>query len=159
MTEILLPPSSAKVRNMQLTSSINLYDVVCRGGYFLLTLINNLPGVNYLLYVWGQHSQYCDLMRLDILGAESWRWWDFLYHCRLALGPTQPPVQLVLGLLRRKVARECCLPPTTPSSTEVRKSLELYHYSPSGPSWSALGWIYLFSLPGAFIPDIFLSGK
>jgi len=51
MTEILLPPSSAKVRNMQLTSSINLYDVVCRGGYFLLTLINNLPGVNYLLYV------------------------------------------------------------------------------------------------------------
>jgi hypothetical protein len=74
MTEILLPPSSAKVRNMQLTSSINLYDVERRGGYFLLTLINNLPGVNYLLYVRGQHSQYWDLMRLNILGTESWRW-------------------------------------------------------------------------------------
>jgi len=60
MIEILLPPSSAKVRNMQLTPSINVYDVR-RGGYLLFTLINNLPGVNYLLYVRGQHSQYCDL--------------------------------------------------------------------------------------------------
>jgi len=51
MIEILLPPSSAKVRNMQLTSSINFYDVMCRGGYLLFTLINNLPGVNYLLCV------------------------------------------------------------------------------------------------------------
>lgn len=73
MTEILLPPSSANVRNMQLTS-INLYDVVCRGGYLLFTWVNNLPGVSYLLYVRGAHSQYCDLMRLDILGTESWKW-------------------------------------------------------------------------------------
>jgi len=61
MIEILLPPFSAKVRNMQLTSSINLYDVVRRGGYLLFTLINNLPRVNYLLYVQGQHSLYCDI--------------------------------------------------------------------------------------------------
>jgi len=53
MIEILLPQASAKVRNMQLTSSINLYDVVWRGGYLLFILINNLPGVNYLLYVRG----------------------------------------------------------------------------------------------------------
>jgi hypothetical protein len=26
-----------------------------------------------------------------------------------------------------------------PSSTEVTESVELYHYSPSGPSWPALG--------------------
>jgi hypothetical protein len=52
MIEILLPPSSAMVRNMQLTSSsINLNDVVCREGYLLFTLIKNEPGVNYLLHV------------------------------------------------------------------------------------------------------------
>lgn len=68
MIEILLPPSSAKVTNMQLTSSINLYDVLRRGGYLLFTLINNLPGVNYLLYVRGQHSLYCDVYKAGYSG-------------------------------------------------------------------------------------------
>jgi hypothetical protein len=62
MIEILLPPSSAKVRNMELTSSINLYDVVSSGGISSITLINNLPDANYLLYVTGQRSQYSDLL-------------------------------------------------------------------------------------------------
>ena len=29
----------------------------------------------------------------------------------------------------------------TPSSTEVKETIELYLYSPSGPSWHVLGWI------------------
>lgn len=66
--EILLPPSSAMVRNMQLTSSINLNDVVCREGYLLFTLTKSEPGVNYLLYVRGQHSQYCDLFKAGCSG-------------------------------------------------------------------------------------------
>ena len=30
--------------------------------------------------------------------------------------------------------------PPNPSSAEVKESVELYLYSPSGPSWSVLGW-------------------
>jgi hypothetical protein len=32
----------------------------------------------------------------------------------------------------------------TPSSAEVKKRVELYLYSPSGPSWSVIGELYLY---------------
>jgi len=38
-----------------------------------------------------------------------------------------------------KMAGACRLPPT-PSSAEVKERVELYIYSPSGPSWPVLGW-------------------
>jgi hypothetical protein len=38
-----------------------------------------------------------------------------------------------------KAAGAWCWPPT-PSNTEVKERVELYLYSPSGPSWSVLGW-------------------
>ena len=34
----------------------------------------------------------------------------------------------------------CGVDHPTPSSTEVKKRVELYFYSPSGPSWPVLGW-------------------
>jgi len=34
--------------------------------------------------------------------------------------------------------------PPTPSSAEVKERVELYPYSPSGPSWSVLGWTELY---------------
>ena len=37
--------------------------------------------------------------------------------------------------------------PPIPSSTEVRERVELYLYSPSGPSWPALGWNLPLPLP------------
>ena len=67
-----------------------------------------------------------------------WRW-DFLHPPRLALGPTQPPVQRVKG--------PGCgvdhLPPS-PSCTKVKEGVALYVYSPSGPSWPVLEWTLLF---------------
>jgi len=37
--------------------------------------------------------------------------------------------------------------PPTPSSAEVKERVELYLYSPSGPSWSVVGWPLPASLP------------
>jgi hypothetical protein len=39
---------------------------------------------------------------LEGLGIESWWGWDFLHLSRLALAPTQPPIQLVPGYSRGK---------------------------------------------------------
>jgi hypothetical protein len=37
--------------------------------------------------------------------------------------------------------------PSPPSSAEVRERVELYIYSPSGPSWPVLGWPLPLPLP------------
>ena len=63
-----------------------------------------------------------------------------------ALGPTQTPIQKVLGLSRGKEAGTWHWPPT-PSSAEVKESLELYLYSPYGPLWPVLGWSLPLPLP------------
>ena len=46
------------------------------------------------------------------------------------------------SLFRGKAAMPWCQPPT-PSSTEVKQIVELYHYTNSGPSWPVLGELYL----------------
>jgi hypothetical protein len=69
---------------------------------------------------------------LDSPGIES-RWGrDFLHSSRPPLGPTQPPVQWVKRPGRGADHR-------TPSSAEVKERVELYLYSPSGPSCLVLG--------------------
>jgi hypothetical protein len=45
----------------------------------------------------------CD--RLCSLGIELWWVWDFWYLCRLALGPTQPPVEWILGSVSQREER------------------------------------------------------
>jgi hypothetical protein len=55
---------------------------------------------------------------------------------RTALGPTQPPVQWVLGALSLGVKRPGCeADRSPPSSAEVEKCVELYLHSPNTPSW------------------------
>jgi len=77
--------------------------------------------------------------RLDGLGIESWWGQDSLHPSRMALGPTQPPLQWVPGLSPgvRRPGRGVDHSP--PSSAEVKERVELYLYSTFGPLWPVIG--------------------
>jgi hypothetical protein len=72
---------------------------------------------------------------------------DFSHPSKLALGPTQPPIQWVQGLTRgvKWQGHDVAHPP--PSSSEVEDRVELYLYSPFGPSWPVLRWTLPLPLP------------
>jgi hypothetical protein len=72
---------------------------------------------------------------LDGQGIESQWGRDFPYMHRLALGPTQPPVQCVPSQFREAKRPGHGVDHPSLSTTEVKERVELYHYSPSGPSW------------------------
>jgi len=65
---------------------------------------------------------------------------DFPHPYRPALRTTQPPIQCVKGLFHgiKRPGRDIDHP--TASSAEVKERVVLYLYSPSGPSWSIIGW-------------------
>ena len=91
---------------------------------------------------------------LDGTGIES-RWWGGWYipHLsRLALGPTQPPVQWVPGLSGGKEQPGCDADPSAPSSAVCHERVELYLYSPCGPYglYRASVELYLYSPYGPY---------
>jgi hypothetical protein len=105
-----------------------------------------------ILYIVGRDSSVGTATRceLDGPGIES-RWGrDFQHPSRPALRPTQPPAQWVPGSFPgvKRPGRGVVHPPT--SSAEVKERVELYLYSPSGPSWPVLGrplpllYIYIY---------------
>ena len=84
---------------------------------------------------------------LDGPGIES-RWGrDFPYPSRPVLGPTQLPVQWVPGPSWPQSGRGVALATHPPSSAEVEERVELYIYSPSGPSSPVLRWALPLPLP------------
>ena len=66
---------------------------------------------------------------LDGPGTKSRCGRDFLHLLSLALRPTQPPVQWVLGLSRGKVRLRRDTDPSPPSSAEAKNRAELYFFS------------------------------
>jgi hypothetical protein len=62
----------------------------------------------------------------------------FLFNTvsRLALGPTQPPIQWIPGALSLGVKWSGCeIDHSPPSSAKVKECVELYLHSPNMPSW------------------------
>jgi hypothetical protein len=76
---------------------------------------------------------------IGVLGFDSRRGlriFFFTTTSRTALGPTQPPIQLVPGALSlgvKRPGREADHSP--PSSAKVKEWVELYLHSPHTPSW------------------------
>jgi hypothetical protein len=99
---------------------------------------------------------------IGVLGFDSWRGLGiflFTTASRMALGPTQPPIQGVLGALSlgvKQLGHEVDHSP--PSSAEVKECMELYLHSPNTPSWhgaqfkkKAQGQLYLYFILLCFI--------
>jgi len=73
---------------------------------------------------------------VDGPGIES-RWRRDIHHrTRPTLGPTLPPVKWVPGYIMQVKRPDCGFNHPTPTSADVKERVELYLYSPSGPSWT-----------------------
>ena len=92
--------------------------------------------------VWDRDSSVDIATRygLDGPGIEYRCGRDFPHLSRPALGPTQPPIQWVQGHFPEGKAAGAWRWSPTPSIAEVEGRVELYFYSPSGPSWPVAGW-------------------
>lgn len=94
----------------------------------------------------GQHSWYSDLYMQDGLGIKPhWGGWDFLHPSRLTLRLTQPSVKWYWVFPGSTAASASHWPPI-PFGALVKRRVELYLCSPSGPSWPILGWTLLYIL-------------
>ena len=99
----------------------------------------------YHLYrVWDSIVGTVTHYRLDNPGFKYWWGLDFPHPSRLSLGPTETPIQWVLEV--KQPQHGINHPP--PSITEVKEKVELYFYTPSGPSWPVRGWT--LSLPSVW---------
>jgi hypothetical protein len=119
----------------------NFVVLICRERERLSVALLCLVFVPNITSVVGAATRY----ELDGPGIES-RWGrDFPHPSIPALGPSQPPIKWVPDLFPgvKRPGRGVSHPP--PSSTEVKGRVELYLFSPSGPSWPVLRANFTFS--------------
>ena len=85
---------------------------------------------------------------LDGPGIESR--WEARFSASFQTDPVAHPASCTMGtgsFLGSKAAGAWCWPPTRHLSAEVEGGVELYLYSPSGPSWPVIGRTLPLSLP------------
>jgi len=89
----------------------------------------------------GQDSSVGIAIRYGLEGPGIESQWerDFPQPSRPALSSTQPPIQRVPGLFPGGKAAGRGVEHPPPSSADVKERVELYLYSPFGPSWPVLG--------------------
>ena len=87
---------------------------------------------------------------LDDSGIESRLGQEISHSSRPALKSTQPAIQWVTVSFPgvKQPGRRFDHP--LPSSSEVKERIELYPYSPSGPSWTVLNFTF-YLLPTSYI--------
>jgi hypothetical protein len=100
---------------------------------------------SFLPPLWDSSVGIVTLYGLDDPGIESWPGRDFQNPSIPALEPTQPPILWVPGLSWGKAAGEWR--PPFASSAEIKETVELYLFSPSGSLWPVLGWTWPGPLP------------
>ena len=111
------------------------YNCLCINFIIIIIIITHTQFLVYIFFIIPNIVCY----GMDGPGIESRLGRDFPHPSRPALGPTQPPIQWVLGLFPGgKVAGAWRWPPT-PSRAEVKGRVGLYLYSPAGPSWPVQG--------------------
>jgi hypothetical protein len=76
--------------------------------------------------------------RLDGLGIKSR--WGARFCAQVQTGPGAHPASYTMGTVSFLGVKrlECGIDHPPPSSAEVKERVELYLYSPSGPSWPVL---------------------
>jgi len=86
-------------------------------------------------------SRYSTRYGLDGPGSESrWGRRDFLHPSTPGMGPNWPPTQWVSGVFPGGKAAGAWQWQPILSSAEVKERVQLYLYSPSGPSWPVIRW-------------------
>ena len=88
----------------------------------------------FIAYIISSQAGITTCYGMDGLGIKSGWERGFPLPSRPALGPNQPPAQWVPDLFTEGKSVEVQRRPPTPSSAEVKESVELYFYSLSDPS-------------------------
>jgi hypothetical protein len=103
-----------------------------------LHVIMNLRPLLTVQVVWDSAVGIATRYWLEGPVIKSWWGRDFPHPHRLALGPTQPPIQWVPVSFPgvKRPGRGVYL--LTSTSARVKEGVELYFYCPSGPSWPIL---------------------
>ena len=93
----------------------------------------------------------------DSLGIESQ--WGARFSSPVHTGPGAHPASCTMGTGSIQGVKRAGrgVNHTPSSSAEVKEGVELYLYSPSGPSWPVLGWNLPLTLPYLFSKHVWKS--
>ena len=135
------PPHHASVRGVKLI--VRLHSALVLGMRVTINPRPHTPSqhASYFNFVslqipWNEIAQLVQQLATNwtIRGSNPVKGRDFPHPSRPALGPNE--YHVIAGGKAAGAWRY----PATPSSAEVKKRVELYFYSPSGPSWPVVGW-------------------